>query len=190
MPPEEFPPESPGEPEQDRAGTFRRGARLGVDVGAVRIGIAVSDPDAMLAAPLETISRVASTSSDLERIAALVEERDAVEVVVGLPVSLSGAEGPAAQTVRAYAVRLAARLAPVPVRLVDERLTTVSAQRGLREAGVRGRKGRLVIDQAAAVLVLQIALDAERANGVRLGETIEVPGVRRGVPLQGGQGST
>lgn len=168
---------------------IRPGVRLGIDVGAVRVGVAGSDPGARMAAPVETLRRADSPGGDLDQIAALVEERAVVEVVVGLPVSLSGAEGAAAQTVRAYAGRLAARIAPVPVRLVDERLSTVSVQRGLREAGVRGRKGRSVIDQAAAALVLQTALDAERTNGVRLGETIEVPGVRRGVPSQGGQGS-
>lgn len=154
----------------------RRGVRLGVDVGTVRVGIAVSDPDGMLAAPVETVARDVTDRdfADVARIVELVVERGAVEVIVGLPRSLSGGEGPAARAAREYAERLAARLDPVPVRLVDERLTTVAAQRGLRERGLCGRRSRAVIDQAAAVLLLQTALDAERARGQPLGEKVQV----------------
>lgn len=140
----------------------RRGRRLGIDVGSVRIGVAVSDPDGLLATPVETVSRDERGGRDLARLRELVEEHEAVEVVVGLPRSLSGAEGAAATTAREFAVRLGRALAGVPVRLVDERFTTVTAHRNLREAGVRGRRRKPVVDQAAAVLILQAALDADR----------------------------
>jgi putative Holliday junction resolvase len=162
------------------AGT-RPGVRLGVDVGSVRVGLAACDPRGSFATPVETVPRDPRHSRDLDRIAALVEERDAMEVVVGLPRSLSGREGPAAAAARDYAERLARRLATVPVRLVDERLTTVSAQRHLRDTGVRGRKGRAVVDQAAAVMILQSALDEERSTGRPPGQ-VAVP---RGRPGQG-----
>jgi putative Holliday junction resolvase len=104
-------------------------------------------------------------AGDLDRIAALVAERTAVLVYVGLPRSLSGGEGPAAGRVREFAAQLAARLAPVPVRLHDERLSTVSAEAVLREQGRKGRRRRAVVDQAAAVVILQSALDTERSTG-------------------------
>ncbi|HMM96044.1 Holliday junction resolvase RuvX [Phycicoccus sp.] len=159
-----------------------RGARLGVDVGSVRVGVAVSDPDGLLATPLETVPRTAegppvTSDDDVERIADLVAEHGVVRVVVGLPKSLSGDEGPAAQRARTYASVLAVRVAPVPVRLLDERLTTVDAHRVLRQSGVAGRRQRAVVDQAAAVLILQAALDAERTTGLPAGE--QVGGRRR-----------
>jgi putative holliday junction resolvase len=135
---------------------------LGVDLGSVRIGIAGSDPSGTLAYPVETIRRDAAHDSDLDRIADLVSERGVVEVVVGLPRSLSGREGAAAGAAREWAAQLAVRIAPVPVRLVDERLSTLSAQRDMRHSGVSDRKGRAVVDQAAAVVILQSALDAAR----------------------------
>lgn len=148
---------------------MRRGVRVGVDVGSVRVGVAVSDPDGILATPAVTLDRRAD-GRDLDELAALVAEREALEVVVGLPRSLSGGEGPAAATCRAYAGALAQRIAPTPVRLSDERLSTVSAHRAL--ARVPGRARRAVVDQAAAVEILQAALDTERASG-RLGQLVE-----------------
>lgn len=150
---------------------MRDGARLGVDLGEVRIGVAVSDPSGLLATPLET---VAAGRDSFAHLAALAREHDVVEVVVGLPRSLSGQEGRAAGTVRAYAVRLAREVAPLPVRLVDERMTTVSAERMLRARGRSGTKRRAVVDQAAAVEILQTALDTERNCGAAPGETLEV----------------
>jgi putative Holliday junction resolvase len=150
----------------------RRGVRLGVDVGSVRIGVAVSDPAGVAAVPVETVARDPRGTADLDRIATLADERDAIEVVVGLPRSLSGAEGAAAEAARGFARRLAARIVPVPVRLVDERLSTVSAGRDLRAAGVSGRKGRRVVDQAAAAVILQTALDTERGQGRPPGELV------------------
>jgi putative Holliday junction resolvase len=136
---------------------------LGIDVGAVRVGVAVSDPSGVLATPLATLRRD-QRGADLDRIAALAAEYAAVEVVVGLPRSLSGGEGPAAATTREYADALGRRLAPIPVRLSDERLTTVIASRTLTSRGVRGRRQRAVVDQAAAVVILQSWLDAERRS--------------------------
>ncbi len=144
---------------------MRDGTRIGVDVGSVRVGVASCDPGGLLATPLTTLDRDEAGETDLDRLAALVLETAAVEVVVGLPRSLDGSEGPAAAGARRYAARVAARVAPVPVRLLDERLTTVDAHRFLRDSGVPGRRQRAVVDQAAAVLILQNALDAERATG-------------------------
>ncbi|MFG1926130.1 Holliday junction resolvase RuvX [Cryptosporangium sp. NPDC048952] len=146
---------------------MKRGVRLGVDVGSVRVGVAASDPSGFLASPVETVRRDMRHGTDLDRIADLVAEYEAIVVVVGLPRSLSGAEGAAAIAAREYASLLAERLVgsahPVPVELSDERLTTVIAGRTLSERGVRGKKHRAVVDQAAAVLILQAWLDAERS---------------------------
>ncbi|HEX3005517.1 MAG TPA: Holliday junction resolvase RuvX [Angustibacter sp.] len=155
----------------------RRGVRLGVDVGAVRVGLAASDPHGILATPVETLRRDPVGGADLDRIVREVAEREVIDVYVGLPRSLSGAEGRAAALAREYAGQLAARLAAaasrVPVRLVDERLSTVAAHRSLRDAGMAGRKQRAVVDQAAAVVFLQAALDAERSTGAPAGEQVD-----------------
>lgn len=148
---------------------MRIGVRLGVDVGDARIGVAASDPSGVLATPVET---VAAGDGALARLVALAREHDAVEVVVGLPRSLSGGLGPAARKVRAYAEDLSGAVAPIPVRLVDERLSTVTADRALRGQGKRGKGKRAVIDQAAAVVILQSALDTERTSGAAPGETL------------------
>jgi putative holliday junction resolvase len=152
---------------------MRAGVRLGVDVGDVRIGVARSDPTGALATPVETVAR---GTGDLARLAALATEHDAVEVVVGLPRSLRGGEGPAAVKVRAFAVRLAQALAPASVRLCDERLSTVTAEAVLRAQGRKGPDRRKVVDQAAAVVILQNALDTERSTGVAPGETVSITG--------------
>jgi putative holliday junction resolvase len=139
-----------------------------VDFGEVRVGVALSDPAGILATPLLTLHRDRSggpeSGTDLDALAALVAEHEVVEVVVGLPRTLAGRHGPAAQAAAEYARSLAERLgAGVPVRLIDERLTTVSAARVLAERGVRGRRQRAVLDQAAAVEILQGWLEARRA---------------------------
>jgi putative Holliday junction resolvase len=152
-------PDRPGDPNQDPG----RGRRIGVDVGSVRIGVAASDPDGILATPVETVRRDRS-GKHLRRLAELVTELEAVEVVVGLPRTLADRTGPSALDAIDVAEALARRVAPTPVRLADERLTTVSAQRSLREAGVRAREQRAVIDQAAAVAILQSWLDQRRAT--------------------------
>ncbi|MDQ2722606.1 MAG: Holliday junction resolvase RuvX [Actinomycetota bacterium] len=141
-----------------------RGRRIGVDVGSVRVGVASSDPDGILATPVETVPRAVAKSgsdaADLRRIVAIVAEYEAVEVVVGLPQTLRGEHGRAAVLAHEYAERLRRSVAPVPVRLADERLTTVTASRVLAEQGVRGRRRRAVVDQLAAVAILQGWLDA------------------------------
>ncbi|MDF5751981.1 Holliday junction resolvase RuvX [Spongiactinospora sp. TRM90649] len=149
---------------------MRRGVRLGVDVGSVRVGVARSDPSGMLAVPVETVRR---GKDDLARLAAIAAEYEVIEVVVGLPTSLSGQQGKAAELAVGFARRLAVRLAPVPVRLLDERLTTVSAQQGLRASGVRARNQRDVVDQVAAVVLLQAALDSERNTGRPPGRAVD-----------------
>lgn len=146
--------------------------RVGVDVGSVRVGVATCDSAGLIATPVVTLRR---GRADLDALAALVAERAAVEVVVGLPTTLAGRHGPAAEAATAYAEELAGRVA-VPVRLVDERLSTVGAQRGLRASGMDTRKGRGVIDQAAAVIILQSALDAERNTGVPPGRVVQRTG--------------
>jgi len=155
------------------SGPFRQGVRLGVDVGEVRIGVAACDSAGVLATPVETVRR---GHGDISRILDLAEQLDAVEVVVGLPLTLSGSTGAAAAKATAFADCLAdeigSRRLTVSVRLSDERLTTVSAERVLRERGRRGAKGRAVVDQAAAVVILQHALDSERTTGVLPGSVV------------------
>jgi len=136
------------------------GRRLGVDVGSVRVGVSLSDPSAFLATPLVTLQRDEKRGTDLTELVRLVAEHDVVEVVVGLPKTLAGRHGPAADSATAYAAALAGRIAPVPVRLSDERLTTVVVSRVLAQRGVKGKKQRAVVDQAAAVEILQSWLDA------------------------------
>ena len=138
-----------------------RGRRLGIDVGAVRVGVALSDPDGVLATPLATVARDVVHGADLAEIAGLVAEHDVVEIVVGLPRTLAGQEGPAAQAARSYAAALGDRVV-VPIGFADERLTTVVATRQMRESGRKGRRQRAVVDQVAAVAILQGWLDAHR----------------------------
>lgn len=145
------------------------GVRIGIDPGEARIGVARSDPHGILATPLETVAR---GKGDLDRLAALVEEHDARLVYLGLPRSLSGGEGPSAGRVRAFARDLAARIHPVPVRLCDERLSTVTAEGQLRAQGRTGKKRRAVVDMAAAVVILQGALERERQTGDAAGEQV------------------
>lgn len=162
--------------------SVRPGVRLGVDVGTVRVGVAVSDPSGVLATPHATLRRTwpnsdatgpDATDDDVAEIVALGAEREAIEVIVGLPRSLDGGEGPSAAAARKYAAELTRRVAPVSVRLVDERLTSVSAHRALRDSGVAGRRQREIVDQAAAVLILQAALDEERSSGRPPGELVQ-----------------
>ncbi|MBU3749137.1 MAG: Holliday junction resolvase RuvX [Mycobacterium sp.] len=148
-------------PDRPGADDPGRGRRLGIDVGTVRIGVAVSDPDGILATPVETVRRD-RRGAHLRRLATLVGENDVVEVVVGLPRTLANRVGSSADDAVGVAEALAGRIEPVPVRLTDERLTTVSAARSLREAGLRAKEQRGKIDQAAAVAILQGWLDQRR----------------------------
>ncbi|MBB5935605.1 Holliday junction resolvase RuvX [Streptomyces zagrosensis] len=152
---------------------MRRGRRIAIDVGDARIGVASCDPDGVLATPVETVPG-RDVAAARRRLAAIVAEYEPIEVVVGLPRSLSGKEGPAATKVRGFTGGLARLVAPVPVRLVDERMSTVTAAQGLRAAGVNSKKGRSVVDQAAAVIILQNALEIERASGRPPGDAVEV----------------
>ncbi len=184
----------PVEPVETTEPGLPRGARLGIDVGMARIGLAASDPDGLVATPVETVPRVLAgtgkqsgkrpvrsaegTTADVARIVAEAVDRFAAVVYVGLPRHLSGKEGAATADARAFAARLVAALAAAgeaaEVRLVDERMTTVSAHQALHAAGRKTKRHRSVIDQAAAVIILQSALDAERAKGERAGELVEV----------------
>ncbi|WP_127358037.1 Holliday junction resolvase RuvX [Actinacidiphila soli] len=151
---------------------MRRGRRLAIDVGDARIGVASCDPDGVLATPVETVPG-RDVPAAKRRLSEIVAEYEPIEVVVGLPRSLSGSEGPAAAKVRAFAQDVAKIITPVPVRLVDERMTTVTATHGLRASGVKAKKGRAVVDQAAAVVILQSALETERVSGKAPGESVE-----------------
>jgi putative Holliday junction resolvase len=145
------------------AATPGRGRRLGIDVGAVRVGVALCDPDGLLATPLLTVPRDVAGGTDLRTIADLVTEHEVVQIVVGLPRTLAGREGPAAEAARAFVDGLAG-VVDVPIALSDERLTTVVATQQLRASGRKGRRQRAVVDQAAAVAILQGWLDSERSR--------------------------
>lgn len=144
---------------------MRRGIRLGIDVGTVRIGVARSDPDGILASPLETVPR---GDGDLARIAVLAQESEAIDVYVGRPAALSGRVTASTDDAIAFAIALD-ELLPGIVRLMDERLTTVTAHDLLRASGKDARRARAVVDQAAAAIMLEHALDSERRSGDRPG---------------------
>ena len=140
---------------------FRRGTRLGIDVGRARVGVARCDPDGLLATPVETVPR---DKKSVERVIALAEEYSAVEILVGLPLNMCGEDTASTVDAREFAEAIAAASA-VPVRLVDERLSTVSAHAALRDSGRSQRSSRSIVDQVAAVVLLQQALDVEKSTG-------------------------
>lgn len=131
---------------------------LGIDLGERRIGVAVSDPTGLLASPVEVVQRSGDRVVDHRTLVALADELGVERIVVGLPLSLDGSIGPAARGVLDEVAELAATTR-VPVETYDERLTTVTAERALREQGVRGRDRRKVVDKAAAAVLLQAWLD-------------------------------
>ncbi len=137
---------------------------MGIDVGSVRVGVALSDPYGLFASPLTTLTRDPG-AADQRAIADLVREHDVIEVVVGLPLHLSGAQGAAADEATAYSVGVAALIEPVPVRLVDERLSTRAASARLAAQGVDSRRQRGVVDQTAAAIILQAWLDQRSSGG-------------------------
>jgi putative Holliday junction resolvase len=139
-------------------------------VGRVRVGIARSDPEGLLAVPVATVAR----DEALVEISRVVEELNPLELVVGLPLSLSGLDTVSTEDARAFAELLAAQV-EVSVRMVDERLSTVEASAGLSQAGKSQKQQRAVIDQVAAVILLQHALDSERLQGVEPGHLIQRP---------------
>ena len=150
---------------------MRIGRRLGIDVGDARIGVASCDPHGMIATPVETVS---AGDTAIGRLVELATEYEVIECVVGLPLGLSGKEGPASAKVRDCANECAAAVLPISVRLVDERMSTITAQSQLHASGKNTKKSRSVIDQAAAVVILQTAIDAEKLRGQAPGELVEV----------------
>ena len=147
---------------------MRSGTRIGVDVGKVRVGVARSDPHGMLATPVETVQRA---KASVKRVLKFAVEYDAVEIVVGLPIALSGRDTASTGDARAFAQQLADR-SELSVRLVDERMTTMSAQTALRASGRTTKNSRSVVDQVAAVIILQHALDFERSADRPPGELV------------------
>lgn len=141
---------------------MRPGVRVGIDVGTVRIGVARSDRDGLLATPVQTVQR--TNEKHVAELVSIITELDAVEVIIGLPLSLSGARTASTEDALIVARELALQI-DVPCRLIDERLTTVSAHSALRTAGKKQKQTRTVIDQVAAVMILQHALDSERSSG-------------------------
>lgn len=149
---------------------MRSGVRLAIDVGLARIGVARSDPDGLFASPVETVPRTwqpgaDQPSADLDRLAELCADAKPIELLVGLPLALSGSDTASTADARAFAQALATRTG-LPVRLIDERLSTVSAHAQLHASGKRTRSHRGVVDQVAAVILLQHALDAERSGSI------------------------
>ena len=157
-------------------GDYPQGVKLGVDVGTVRVGVAVCDRDGILATPLRTLERNAKKNTDVRILAALAAELGAVEIFVGLPRTMKGEEHASARMATDYAQLLAAALgsrgSDVPVRLVDERLSTVTAHRNLHEAGMSSRNHRKVVDQVAAAGILQHAIDMQKARGTEVGSRV------------------
>lgn len=148
---------------------FRRGTRLGIDVGKARVGVSRCDPDGMLAVPVETVPR---SETSIDRIAELVAEWEPIELIVGLPVNMRGEETLSTSDAREFAADLLTRTG-VAVRLVDERLSTVTAHAALRSSGRSQKKSRSIVDQVAAVVFLQHAIDTEKSTGRPAGELIE-----------------
>jgi putative Holliday junction resolvase len=161
------------------AGSYPQGVKIGVDVGLVRVGVASSDRDGLLATPVRTLKRDPRKGSDIRMLLGEIRERGAVQVFVGLPRNLNGSESESARMARSYAAELVQALhresLEIPVRLVDERLTTVSAHRHLRQAGLDTRDHRKLVDQVAAVEILQHAIDMQRSQERDPGESVPAP---------------
>lgn len=162
---------------------YPQGVKLGVDVGMVRVGLASCDPDGILATPVKTLSRDPKRNSDIKVVAKEAAARGAQQIFVGLPRTLKGAEKASAQMARSYAAILVEVLAAggqdIPVLLVDERLTTVSAHQALHQAGLDSREHRKVVDQVAAVEILQHAIDMQKTRNSNVGELVRA--VKSGV---------
>jgi putative Holliday junction resolvase len=161
------------------AAVYPQGIKLGVDVGTVRVGVAICDRDAILATPYKTLDRNAKKNSDVRVIASIAQELGAVQVIVGLPRTMKGEEHASARMAAEYAELLVAELADrgldVPVHLVDERLSSVTAHRNLHEAGMSSRNHRKVVDQVAAAGILQHAIDMQKARGTDVGRRVSAP---------------
>ena len=148
---------------------FRPGVRLGIDVGTARVGVARCDREGLLATPVETVPR--ASGDPVARVVEIARESDAVEIVVGLPISLAGRETASTADARGFAEAVASASA-LPVRLLDERLTTVTANDALRRSGRSQRGSRSIVDQVAAVVLLQQALDVEKRTGLPAGQPV------------------
>ncbi|WP_028267143.1 Holliday junction resolvase RuvX [Arthrobacter sp. MA-N2] len=168
---------------------YPRGTKLGVDVGTVRVGVAICDPDGILATPFKTVSRDAKKNSDIGVIVRQAAELSVVQIFVGLPRTMKGEEHASAVMASDYAELLAAHLQrrglDVPVNLIDERLSTVTAHRNLHEAGMSSKDHRKVVDQVAAAGILQHAIDMQKARGADVGRRVQAP-----LPLQHVDGAT
>ena len=154
--------------------TLRPGVRIGVDVGTVRVGVARTDPDGILSIPVRTLRR-ADDWSDVEELATIIAQYDAIEVLVGLPRHLKGGEGVSAKGARRYARRVKVACPGVRVAMVDERLSSTQAHQRLRARGVPETDHRGVIDQVAAQIIIEHALDTERISGRAPGEPVDAP---------------
>jgi len=173
---------------------YPQGIKLGVDVGTVRVGLAICDRDAILATPYKTLDRNAKKNSDVRVIVSLAQELGVVQIVVGLPRTMKGEEHASARMATEYAELLVAELAgrglDVPVNLVDERLSSVTAHRNLHEAGMSSRNHRKVVDQVAAAGILQHAIDMQKARGADVGSRVSAPPrpqpIGQGGPVQAG----
>lgn len=166
------------DPDTSGSAPYPHGPKLGVDVGQVRVGLAGCDRDGLLATPIRTLKRDARRNSDVRILVNEALEREVVQIIIGLPKNLSGREGASAEMARTYAALVVEELQrqaqPVPVRLVDERLSTVSAHRSLHAAGLSSREHRKVVDQVAAVEILQHAIDTQRSRGRDVGDPVPV----------------
>lgn len=151
---------------------MRRGKRLAIDVGEARVGVAMCDPDAILATPVTTLTR---NGSDIRKALRIAREQEVMEVIVGLPLNMDGTEGVSARHARHWADLFAKRIDPVRVRMVDERLSSVTAHTQLSQSGLNSRRHRSVVDQAAAIVILETALEIERRTGEAPGELVPVP---------------
>jgi len=159
------------------SGAYPRGVKLGVDVGSVRVGVAVCDRDEILATPVKTLTRNSKKNTDVRILAGMAAELGAVQIFVGLPRTLKGEEHASARMATDYAELLVEALhgagTPIPVHLVDERLSTVSAHRSLHQAGMSSKEHRKVVDQVAAAGILQHAIDMQQARGTDVGSRVE-----------------
>lgn len=152
------------------------GVRLGIDVGRARVGLAATDPAGILASPVATLTRDTKNLSDLHQIVEAVIERNAVRVYVGDPINLKGNRTASTEDAHRFARQLSTLLfeaeLSTEVRMIDERLSTVSASQQLHQAGVSSRNQRAVIDQLAAVAILEHAMMLERHSGVNTGDLV------------------
>lgn len=140
---------------------MRSGVRVGIDIGTVRIGVSRCDRDGLLATPVKTVLR--GEASPLDALVKIITDLDAIEIIVGLPLSLSGSHTASTEDALSVARQLS-DVVSAPIRMIDERLTTVSAHSAMRSVGKSQKESRSVIDQVAAVMILQHALDSERLN--------------------------